>query len=141
MVSEIPTPNPLILVLGHDTICEGDSVLLKVAGNYSTYDWQPNGQLTDSIWVGQAGSYSVMVTASNGCEGNSDTVAIVQNPLPQVSIRESPGGKPLAKRYCGCFYRIFSGLATVGGKTNKRLYISHRVPVLRVGGNRIPTIV
>ncbi|MFH0895216.1 MAG: M4 family metallopeptidase [Bacteroidota bacterium] len=56
-------------------ICTGDSVQLS-ANASTTYIWSPGGETTQSIWVENAGSYSVSVTQS-GCGALSSPVQVV----------------------------------------------------------------
>lgn len=71
------------------SICQGQSVVLTAAssGNASnvTYLWS-NGQTGNSITVSQPGNYSVVATSSKRCTTTSNSVAVVVNPLPAVSI-------------------------------------------------------
>jgi hypothetical protein len=64
--------------------CYGDIILnnLTVTQNQS-YQWN-TGEISQSITVSQAGTYSVLVTDGNGCQ-NSDSVQIIVNPLPNVN--------------------------------------------------------
>lgn len=73
--------NPLPYVnLGNDTATCNLPVVLNSGLNGATYLWS-NGKSTKKITVHNSGTYSVLVTDSNGCS-NADTVAIIINPLP-----------------------------------------------------------
>lgn len=48
-------------------LCNGTSVILSVAGGFSSYDWT-NGETDNSIIVTTSGNYSVTVSDINGCE-------------------------------------------------------------------------
>jgi gliding motility-associated-like protein len=85
----LPLPNPSITVNGNTAICQGDSVQLVASGGNS-YTWS-NGQTGSSIFVSNAGSYTV--TATNNCgNATSSAVNISINPLPNVSITASQTG-------------------------------------------------
>ncbi|WP_128151874.1 T9SS type B sorting domain-containing protein [Apibacter raozihei] len=78
--------NPLPVVnLGADrSICQGSSTTLDAGNTGSSYLWS-TGATTQSIEVTQAGTYSVVVTDVNGCQG-SDEIKISINPLPVVNL-------------------------------------------------------
>lgn len=83
-ITELPAPNPSISVTqGELIICEGRSVSLRAAGGFS-YHWS-NGKTTNIITVNQQGTYTVTVTAANGCSAEISESVIV-NPLPQITI-------------------------------------------------------
>ncbi|HXC03508.1 MAG TPA: gliding motility-associated C-terminal domain-containing protein, partial [Bacteroidia bacterium] len=58
-----PLPSPAIS--GLKDVCRGDSVLLTASGG-TTYSWNPGGQTTASIYVTNAGVYTVSVGNSCG---------------------------------------------------------------------------
>ncbi|MBI1287931.1 MAG: HYR domain-containing protein, partial [Flavobacteriales bacterium] len=74
-VSVFDNPQPVITANGPLSFCQGDSVTLST-GTFDDYDWHPNGEITQAITVSEAGDYWVMVTDTNGCAGNSDTVSV-----------------------------------------------------------------
>lgn len=47
-------------------LCEDSSITLSISSEYASYLWN-NGQHTNSIQVDSAGTYSVLVTNSDGC--------------------------------------------------------------------------
>lgn len=74
-------PAPVISASGALDICVGGSVTLTssyVSGN----TWSPNGETTQSIIVGQAGTFTVTFTDANGCSAISQAVTV--NVLPQA---------------------------------------------------------
>jgi hypothetical protein len=80
-----PKPQPVISPNGTSRICPGDSVTLTVSQTYSGYLWS-TGATTRSITVKQAGTYSVTVTDSIGCTGDTTvTVAVNTAPVPVIS--------------------------------------------------------
>lgn len=68
-------PVPVISALGPTTFCAGDSVTLDAGAGYASYLWS-TGELTRSIVVRNAGSYSVRVATAAGCAGTSADVAV-----------------------------------------------------------------
>jgi CSLREA domain-containing protein len=68
---------------GDTSLCDGDSILLT-SSLADSYTWS-NGDTTQSIVVYDAGTYSVTVDSA-GFIGSSESVTIVGNPKPSVSI-------------------------------------------------------
>jgi hypothetical protein len=68
---------------GDTSLCDGDSIMLT-SSLADSYTWS-NGDTTQSIVVYDAGSYSVTVDSA-GFIGSSESVTIVGNPKPSVSI-------------------------------------------------------
>ena len=98
VVTILPGPQPN---LGPDqTICIGDSVTFDAgACTGCTYLWKNLGSgatvgTSQTFRTGQAGTYTALVTGSNGCIGR-DTVQLSTTPVPAVS--NSP---PLVKTIC-----------------------------------------
>ncbi|HVZ40036.1 MAG TPA: SBBP repeat-containing protein, partial [Candidatus Kapabacteria bacterium] len=83
-VDVLPEPHPLIHADGTFRFCEGDSVILSASG-YSAYAWS-TGSRDSSIVVRAAGMYSLAVMTAAGCSGRSDTVAVIVDRSPVVSI-------------------------------------------------------
>ena len=77
-------PTPVITPSGSTTLCDGGSVTLT-ASTGSSYLWS-NGLQTQSITVGNAGNYSVIVTNAAGCSTTSAPVAVIVNALPSATI-------------------------------------------------------
>ncbi len=82
-VNTIP-PAPAITPSGPTTFCTGGSVNLT-SSTGTTYLWS-TGATTQSINVSTAGSYTVRVTNSNGCQSPASAATVVTvNPLPGVN--------------------------------------------------------
>jgi gliding motility-associated-like protein len=77
-------PTAVITPSGSTTLCDGGSVTLT-ASTGSSYLWS-NGLQTQSITVGNAGNYSVIVTNAAGCSTTSAPVAVIVNALPSATI-------------------------------------------------------
>ncbi|WP_372755838.1 hypothetical protein, partial [Labilibaculum sp.] len=65
-------------------ICEGDSITFDAGNIGSTYLWS-TGETTQTITVYTSGTYSVVVTDSNGCMG-TDEVNLIVNANPVVDL-------------------------------------------------------
>lgn len=74
-------PRPKIQTIGNLNICEGDSVVLFVEGNFTKVEWFKNSDM-NPIGIGkkliarETGSYFARAFAIEGCEVVSDTVTI-----------------------------------------------------------------
>jgi gliding motility-associated-like protein len=77
--------------LGRDTsFCTGDSMVLRAANGFQTYEWN-NGSKSHQLAVRTTGSYSVIGTTSQGCK-SFDTLKITEVfALPLVSLNKTPG--------------------------------------------------
>lgn len=89
-VTSNPLPSLPVITPGFDqTLCDGQSVVLRTIGNFQQYQWQNNlvdipGATSDSLVVTSNGNYRLVVTNAAGCSRNSDDVALNFQPLPQV---------------------------------------------------------
>lgn len=83
-----PTYTNIVTASGPTTFCQGDSVRLTAIANMTTYAWS-TGATTRSIVVKTAGSYTVSITDSNGCNGVSSPVAVTVNANPTPVITAS----------------------------------------------------
>lgn len=84
IVSFLPADKPIVMANGATTFCQGDSVLLN-STSATSYLWS-NGSTTQNIQVNTSGYYSLMITDSNGCHGDSDTSIVSVNPNPPTPI-------------------------------------------------------
>lgn len=66
---------PIVSIVGDTILCAGETGILNAIGA-STYLWS-GGETTTSLTIAQAGSYSVIGTAENGCIA-TDTVLVIQ---------------------------------------------------------------
>ncbi|HEX8515271.1 MAG TPA: GEVED domain-containing protein [Bacteroidia bacterium] len=74
-----------VVSLGPDTaICNGSTLTLNAGHPGSMYAWSDLSSL-QTINVSMAGTYSVLVTDSNGCKG-SDSINVSINALPIVDL-------------------------------------------------------
>lgn len=83
-------PKPTVNLPPDEAYCIGGSTTLNAgSGTGYTYLWTPGGQTTQSITVNTAGTYTVRVTAPNGCfKSDSFSLTIHPNP-PGVPIRHN----------------------------------------------------
>jgi len=91
----IDSPIVNITYYGNTTFCQGDSLMLYASnGNGYSFEWflDGNSVLNSNVpvWAAkQSGMYSVVVINSSGCKGYSDTVSIIVNSKPNVTITAS----------------------------------------------------
>ncbi len=71
---------------GKTAICDGDSVKLTATSGFNSYKWS-NGATTRSIFVKQAGDYSVVGTDGTGCAGSSTSTTITVSNKKTPSIK------------------------------------------------------
>jgi hypothetical protein len=85
-----PSPAPVILVPEYEThnltLCDSDSILLVVDGDYTNVLWS-NGESNDSIYVNSAGAYTVSVVNQFSILGTSSPVSILHIESPEYSIQ------------------------------------------------------
>ena len=88
-VNSLP-PAPTIVTGTTESICAGSSVTLTSSSTGGNM-WS-TGELTQSISVSSAGSYSVTVTDGNGCVSPSSSPTVVTvNPIPAAPIISANG--------------------------------------------------
>jgi hypothetical protein len=105
----VTASNPPAVNLGSDITACG-SALLDAGNPGATYQWS-NSSTTQTTTVTSSGQYIVTVTV-NGC-GNSDTIGVTINPLPNVTLASMntvcvddlpftlSGGSPAGGTYSG----------------------------------------
>jgi hypothetical protein len=114
-----PLPNATITSSGPTSFCLGNTVLLStapIAGQ--SYQWQNNGvniagANASSLYVTAAGNYSLILTDNYSCSSNSDTINVILNSIPNVSLSpfiqycdtigivQLSGGVPAGGNYSG----------------------------------------
>ena len=85
-VTELPTPQPV--VTGPNTVCAGATATFSTTAPFAAYAWS-TGSNQPSITVQQSATYTVTVTAANGCTG-TDTQALSLLPTPNPNISAAP---------------------------------------------------
>jgi len=98
-----PLPGPVPTISGDNIICVGETSVLITEDIFETYSWTGTPNSTNQAVVG-AGTYTVTVTDSAGCEGTSAPFIVNLSPTPQPVI-EGPSHS--------CFNAIV--LLSVGG--------------------------
>lgn len=83
-----------VTISGELFLFSGETVVLTANEGFETYDWQPNGETTQSITVSEGGMYSVVVTNANGCT-NTASVEVTEN-CPEIYLEITN----LASQYC-----------------------------------------
>lgn len=82
LAGSVLTVNPA----GPLTLFQGDSVQLTAASGFSNYQWS-TGAGTQSIWVSQAGSYTVSALSSVGCNSTSVPVQVfIISPASMITV-------------------------------------------------------
>lgn len=83
----VTVEDPVVSIQPADTVllCRGDTLLLTADEGFTHYRWN-SGQATRQISVTQPGSYVVRITNAAGCTAWSDTVIVVEVPLPAAEI-------------------------------------------------------
>ena len=80
--------NTVSLNLGPDlAICQGDSILLQLNGNYASQLWS-NGSILPTVMVSTVGQYSATVFDQNGCS-DADTIGLSILPVFNTFITDS----------------------------------------------------
>ncbi len=122
-ISVSPQIIPTITFTNNDTICEGESVLLK-ASNAQNYVWYPNNFGNISFITDTSGFYAVKTTDVFGCVTYSDTVEIVVLPLP-TSPTISFSNDSLITSGSGNIQWYFNGLPIAGA--TEAIYIANQI--------------
>lgn len=95
-----PVPADAILSSSGDTLCNGGSSTLSLAGSYSQYSWT-GGVTTPTIDVSQSGTYTVSVIDNNSCVSsfsytidaiNFDLQIVGQNSCNNTQALQASGG-------------------------------------------------
>lgn len=82
-INVILRPDPIVNLGNDTTVCNGVVLTLNPGNGGIDYYWN-NGQITQSINVSSAGTYSVFVTNSEGCT-KADTIVInMDGALPSI---------------------------------------------------------
>lgn len=87
-VTSTPPAKPVITVTGSTTLCGSNVVQLSAPSGFSSYAWS-NGESTQTITTGVAGTYTVIVSSGGCTSAASDAIAvtIVSTPAkPAITI-------------------------------------------------------
>lgn len=118
-------------------ICEGGSATLSVDGAFNSYEWN-TGETTASIMVDEGGTYSVVVSDANGCEGFSE-VLIQTFPNSSVDLTASVAsinaGDTVSLTASGLIdYVWFAGTEQLNFSTDQIEYAPSSTTTFRVEG-------
>ena len=75
-------------LLGGGPLCAGDTMTITAQPGFAQYIWS-NGDSVQSTKVTTPGNYWVQTFSAGGCTTYSDTVTVVINPIPVVTITAS----------------------------------------------------
>lgn len=91
----VELPNPLISILGNTYVCTGQETLFEANPGFSSYQWS-NGQNSASVFLG-AGTYSLTVVDSLGCQASQEVTVIESAPTAEItsSIIQSYTNSPI----------------------------------------------
>lgn len=94
LVRSAPVQAKILSATGQNRICPQDSLLLQSNGGIR-YVWQKDGQPVSTGSGSQyraktAGSYIVVATDADGCEGKSAPLVVTQLPTPAVTLDSIP---------------------------------------------------
>ncbi len=87
-----PSPNSDIVIIGQQTVCQGDTVkLASVSSQGLTYQWKSYGTnlagATNSFYNAlQTGNYALVATNSFNCSTESSQYLATVNPVPGASV-------------------------------------------------------
>ena len=110
--------------LGNDTTLAADSLYIYAGNAGSTYNWS-DGQTTQGIWVKHSGTWSVTVTAPNGCI-DSDTIQVelltgISEIQDQLTFQLSPNpAHKIVEIWMSVSGTYFWSLKDLAGKTLKQ---------------------
>ncbi len=77
-----------VIRLDSDTLCPGGSAVLDAGPGYAAYDWS-TGEQTQMITVRAPGWYSVEVTGTNGCRGDTSVRIYSESPVFILSPQDT----------------------------------------------------
>ncbi len=80
--------SPTITTNVSPTICQGSSVIMDAGAGYATYSWSDGTNVvstSQTYTTNSAGTYTVTVTAANGCSA-SDNETVLVNPTPAAPV-------------------------------------------------------
>jgi large repetitive protein len=79
---------PSANIMGATSFCFGSSVNVLASPGFTSYEWS-NGALVRNLTITAAGTYTVTITAANGCFTIKSTT-IVMNTKPTLSLSSTP---------------------------------------------------
>ncbi len=110
-------------------LCVGDSAVINVKQNFKDYLWS-TGEKTQSIYVTNSGTYSIVVTDSNGCVlKDSIKLSFAPNPKAEIDMQGHNNfcigdTVVLSSRYDAITYKWFKDSDTNSFSENKSISIT-----------------
>ncbi|MEM0996919.1 MAG: DUF2341 domain-containing protein [Bacteroidota bacterium] len=112
-VDTVPVPD----IGGDLTVCPGATAALTAPAGFAVYDWS-TGETQASINAG-AGTYQVVVTDGNGCQGGSNLVMVSE--FPELAVPTVTGGQALLTSSEAPNYQWFFEGTALTNETNRTL--------------------
>lgn len=66
---------PKVNVIGKTEICDGDSVIIELVGNYDDFIWS-NGSKERKLIIKESGLFSVIISSKDGCKAKSEAIQV-----------------------------------------------------------------
>lgn len=85
LVGMLPTPTPRLLLLTAPQVCEGDSMVVELPGDFASRRWN-TGDTTGRLTLRASARVWAEVRSLDGCPGWSDTLDLRILPLPRPVI-------------------------------------------------------
>ena len=82
---------PISSVSANGILCKDSSLVLEGVSGMASYRWMPGNEVTSDIMVTTAGTYSLVVTDTNGCESLSVPYQVNQINVPAAITNTSFG--------------------------------------------------
>lgn len=80
--------NASIYINDPPTVCNGDSIFLDGNSGMYEYEWLPNGETSEDLWVTEPGDYTLTTYDEQGCRGVSQTITITGQPEASLAALE-----------------------------------------------------
>ncbi len=120
--------NPAPTIAGSNTFCTGESTTLDAGLDvggvpYTSYAWSPNGQMSQTITVNVAGTYTVIVTDANGCSAEASIVVTESDSLePNLSGSDFCEGE-MTMLDAGTGFTTYQWSANAGSATTQTVMV------------------
>ncbi len=86
--NSICNTSPTASIIGSDNLSCAITSVTRTASGGNSYSWS-NGDITEQATISTAGTYTVTVTAANGCSSTASTEVTIDNTPPIASISDS----------------------------------------------------
>ena len=113
-----------VIIAGQTTVCQGQTIAMS-ANQGDSYQWKKDGvnipgATSQTYSATVSGDYSVIVTNTNGCSGESDAVTVTVNNNPTVNVTPATSGlcpngiSTLTASQSAIYQWYFNGVAISG---------------------------